>query len=65
MGVTSYGENNPNAKLTDSEVELIRALYAGDTTPGTKRFWTAKILAQKFEISERQVHYILRGDRRP
>lgn len=65
MGGTRFGEDNPNAKLTDSEVDLIRALYAEVPAPGTKPFWTVKTLAHKFEISERQIHHILKGTRRP
>lgn len=65
MYQTPYGENNPNAKLTDAQVELIRNLRAGEATPGVKRFWTLGVLARKFEVSRRTICYILSGQRRP
>lgn len=54
------GENNPQAQLTDDEVELLRSLRESEAnTPRAKRYWTARRLAEKFEISRRQVWNIL------
>lgn len=54
------GENNPKAVLTDEEVEQLRSLRESeDHLPRNKRFWTGERLAEKFEISVRQVWNIL------
>lgn len=50
------GENNPRAKLTDDDVDQIRDLYEADRfTVFAQRYWTLQRLAEKFEISRRQV----------
>lgn len=54
------GENNPRAVLTDDEVERIRSLRDSEADqPRSKRFWTIKRLAEKFEVSTRQIDNIL------
>jgi hypothetical protein len=54
------GENNPQAQLTDDEVELIRSLRDSEShMPRHRRYWTAPRLAKKFDISTRQVWNIL------
>jgi hypothetical protein len=54
--MTRCGENHTNAKLTDDEVELLRSLRESELHLTTqKRFWTLRRLAEKFEISRRQV----------
>ena len=59
------GEDNPQAQLSDEEVEMIRALYARDRhRPRAERVWTGPELALKFEISVRHVWYILSYQRR-
>lgn len=50
------GENNPRAVLTDDEVEQLRSLRDSEAhLPRAKRYWTAPRLAEKFEVSVRQV----------
>ncbi len=50
------GENNPRAKLTDDDVDQMRDLYEADRfKPFAIRFWTLPRLAEKFEVSRRQV----------
>ena len=49
-------ESHPRAKLTDHEVALIRELY--DEGLGYKA------IAKKFEVSRRQVQFIVTGRRR-
>lgn len=59
------GENNPQAQLSDAEVELLRSLYEGDKDkPRAERMWTGPVLAAKFEISVRHVWYIVGYQRR-
>lgn len=59
------GENNPNATLTDGEVDQLRDLYEQDRfKPRSERYWTAPRLAEKFEITLRAVWYILSYERR-
>lgn len=54
------GENNPNAVLTDDEVELMRTLRDSERgVPRAKRVWTQAKLAEKFDISVRHVKNIL------
>jgi hypothetical protein len=54
------GENNPRAALTDDEVELLRSLRDSEAhLPQRKRYWTGRRLADKFEISVRQVWNIV------
>lgn len=54
------GERNGRAALTAYEVELIRSLREDEVvTPGQPRFWTYARLAEKFEISVRQVGNIV------
>lgn len=50
------GEDHPNAKLTDSEVERIRQLHEHGMTYGT--------LAEKFEVSKWTIGRICRYERR-
>lgn len=47
------GERNSNARISNADVELLRDLFEAD--PG---YWTTTRLAEKFEISRRQVNYI-------
>lgn len=65
MSRAQFGETNPNAKLTDAQVDLMRALREGERTPGVKRFWTLDMLATKFEIDRRSVARILANHQRP
>lgn len=59
------GENNPRAVLTDDEVDQLRTLYEQDRDkPRSERFWTGPRLAEKFEISIRNVWYIVGYQRR-
>lgn len=59
------GENNPNAALTDVEVDQMRDLYEADRhKPRKDRYWTAPRLAEKFEVTLRHVWYILGYQRR-
>ena len=51
------GEDHPNAKLTDGEVEMIQQLHEEDGL-------SYKELAEKFEISKGAVAKICRYDRR-
>ncbi len=51
------GEEHPNAKLTDAEVEIIRQLHEEDGL-------SYKSLAEKFEISKGAVAKICRYERR-
>ena len=51
------GEEHPNAKLTDAEVEIIRQLHEEDGL-------SYKSLAEKFEISKVAVAKICRYERR-
>mgnify|MGYP003609763205 CR=1 FL=1 len=51
------GEDHPNAKLTDAEVERIRSLHEDDGM-------SYKTLADKFEISKGAVAKICRYERR-
>ncbi|MHB1368650.1 MAG: hypothetical protein ACYCW7_00385 [Pseudomonadaceae bacterium] len=51
------GEDHPNAKLTDAEVERIRSLHDDDGL-------SYKTLAEKFEISKGAVAKICRYERR-
>jgi hypothetical protein len=54
------GENNPRAALTDEEVELLRSLRDSEAhLPKRRRYWTGAKLAEKFDITERQVWNIL------
>lgn len=50
------GEDHPNAKLTDSEVEMVRELRLGGMT--------YQLLAEKFEISKSSVAWICTYGRR-
>lgn len=50
------GEDHPNAKLTDGEVEMIRQLHEEGVS--------YKVLAEKFEISKGTVAKICRYERR-
>lgn len=65
MPRAQFGEANPNAKLTDAQVDMIRSLREGERTPGTKRFWTLDMLALKFEVTRRTVCKILAETSRP
>jgi len=47
------GERNPRAKLTESDVRLIRALGAHGLTQ--------RAIAAKFEVSKRAVEAVLTG----
>lgn len=51
------GEDHPNAKLTDAEVELIRSLHEDDGM-------TYETLAEKFEVSRWAIGRICRYERR-
>ena len=51
------GEDHPNAKLTDAEVERIRDLHEFDGM-------TYKALAEKFEVSKWCIGRICRYERR-
>ena len=54
------GEENPMAQLTDDDVELMRSLREAEQhLPKHMRHWTARRLAEKFEVSRRQVWNIL------
>lgn len=54
------GEQNPQAQLTDDEVEQIRALRESEEgQPRSKRYWTYARLAEKFEVSRKHIHNIL------
>lgn len=50
------GEDHPNAKLTDAEVELIRSLHKSGMSYTT--------LARKFEVSREAIGRICRYERR-
>ena len=50
------GEDHPNAKLTDAEVERIRSLHEGGMSYET--------LAEKFEVSKWAIGRICRYERR-
>ncbi len=52
-----YGQKNHAAKLTDAEVEAIRAEYVAGQV-------TQKSIAERFGVSHQSVSKILRGDRR-
>lgn len=59
------GEENPQATLTDGEVDQLRDLFEADRYKAKgERYWTAPRLAEKFEISLRHVWYIIGGQRR-
>lgn len=59
------GENNPQAKLSDDEVELLRTMWEADRElPRAERQWSATTLAEKFEISVRHLWYIVGNQRR-
>lgn len=59
------GESNPNAILTDDEVDRMRDLYEQDRSkPKSERYWTGPRLAEKFEVSLRHVRYVLSYERR-
>jgi hypothetical protein len=47
------GDSHPNAKLTDADVELLRALHGEG--------WGYRRLAAKFEVSKSLVRYIIKG----
>lgn len=51
------GEDHPNAKLTDAEVERIRSLHEAERM-------SYKLLAEKFEISKGAIAKICRYERR-
>lgn len=51
------GEDHQLAKLSDSEVELIRQLREDDS-------WTYALLAEKFEVSKQCIAYICQYKRR-
>lgn len=51
------GEDHPNAKLTDGEVELIRQMHEDDGL-------SYEALAEKFEVSKGAVAKICRYERR-
>ena len=51
------GENNPRAKLSDAEVEEMRAMYADG-------LWSYTTLAEKFDMSKSGVADIIQGRRR-
>lgn len=54
------GERNGNAQLSDADVELMRELFESEEHIAKgKRFWTYNRLAEKFEISRRQVANIV------
>jgi hypothetical protein len=53
-----WGQVNPAAKLTDGQVEAIRAIYAS----GSK---TQAEIAVEFGVRHQQISKIARGDRRP
>jgi transposase len=50
------GEDHPNAKLTDGDVERIRSLH--------EEGMSYKILAEKFEVSKSGIGMICRYERR-
>jgi DNA invertase Pin-like site-specific DNA recombinase len=50
------GEDHPNSKLTDAEVELIRSLHESGMSYAT--------LAEKFEVSRWTIGRICRYERR-
>lgn len=50
--LTRRGENNPRAKLTESDVRLIRQLHPE---------LSYRVLARKFEVSKRAVEAVLTG----
>ena len=59
------GEDNPQAKLSDDEVELLRGMWEADhQLPRAQRLWSARALAAKFEISVRHFWYIVGHHRR-
>lgn len=51
------GEMHPHAKLTDRDVEVVRELHERYRVP-------AKELAEKFDVSDRHMRRVLRGERR-
>ncbi len=51
------GEKNPNAKLTDAEVEEMRSMYADG-------LWSYTTLADKFGVSKSCVADAITGRRR-
>ncbi len=51
--LTRRGEKNPRAKLTESDVRLIRTLGAHGLTQ--------RAIAAKFEVSKRAVEAVLTG----
>ncbi len=64
----ALGQAHGRAVLTDEEVERIRALRESELgLPPASRFWTTRRLAEKFEVSRRQVvnivHYRQRVSR--
>lgn len=64
MGGSRYGESNPRAELSDADVELMRQLWDSEAhllshKDRRKKFWTRRRLAEKFEVSERQVENIV------
>lgn len=69
--MTVNGESNPNATLTDYDVELIRELWdseagmrlaeGGKRRPASsKRIWTYDRLAETFGVSRRTISSIVR-----
>lgn len=56
-----FGENAPNAKLTDTEVAEIRRLAGTTDACG---YWSERRLAQRFGIVHSQVNRILREQSR-
>ena len=54
--VTKAGENHHRAKLTDHDVDLLRAIR--------KEGWSYRLLALKFEVSKSQVRNIVKGSQR-
>ena len=53
-----YGENNPQAKLTDNQVAQIRLAYS-------KGGFTMEQLGERFQVSFGTISKIVRGQRRP
>ena len=49
------GDQHPHAKLSDHEVELIRALAAEALEQGRRHRWVWQWLAEKFETHPRTI----------
>lgn len=58
-----FGENHPNAKLTDKTVRAIREEYAhGQMLRKELKRYTAKAIAKRYGVADTRVRAIISGE---